>query len=144
MRKLLITGAILFAAAPAFAQAVYDEDLDARIADAADPRQIGETALVMDRLVGAVMDLPIGGIVAAVDPYGRGGYRRDDTVRDMASRDDPYVEERLRAGIHGTARGFGAMSQALARIMPVLQHSIREVERSVEQALDETRYGPRR
>jgi hypothetical protein len=124
---------------------LYDEDLGDEMAQAvADPRMIGEMGVAMDRLVGAVMDLPIGGIVAAVDPYGRSGYRRGDTVRDMASRDDPYVEERLRAGIHGSTRSIGVMSQALARMMPVMQRSIAEIERSVEEAVDETRYGRRR
>jgi hypothetical protein len=118
--------------------------LDEELAAVADPREVARMGVAMDRLLGAVMDLPIGGIVEAVDPYGRSGYRRGDTVRDMASRDDHYFEERLRAGIRGSTRSVAVMSRALARMMPVMQESIREVERSVEEALDESRPDERR
>ena len=96
------------------------------------------TALeISDRMVGAIMSIPIGPIVEAVDPYGRGRYRPGDTIRDMATRDDPYAEERIRRGIQASARGMGAMTQALARAMPALRRSIEDVRRSMEQAIDE-------
>jgi hypothetical protein len=107
------------------------------------PGQVRAMGGAMDRLLGAVMDLPIGGIAAAVDPHGRGGYHPGATVRDMATRDDPYAEARLRAGIRGATRGVGAMSQALARMIPVLQRSIDEVGREIEGAMDEADLGPR-
>ncbi len=146
MRKFLILGAALLAAVPAFAQPpvydeepVYEEELDEAAPVRVDPRQLQAMGGVMDRLVGAVMDLPIGGIVAAVDPLGRGEYRRGDTVRDMATRDDPYAEERLRSGIRGATRSVGVMSGALARMLPVLERSLREMEHSFEEAIDEVR-----
>jgi len=146
MRKFLILGAALLAAVPAFAQPpvydeepVYEEGLDEAEPVRVDPRQLQAMGGVMDRLVGAVMDLPIGGIVAAVDPLGRGEHRRGDTVRDMATRDDPYAEERLRSGIRGATRSVGVMSGALARMLPVLERSLREMEHSFEEAIDEVR-----
>jgi hypothetical protein len=135
-----------------------DEDWDARDYDRQDydrdgldeagppvihPGQVRAMGGAMDRLLGAVMDLPIGGIAAAVDPYGRGGYHPGATVRDMATRDDPYAEARMRAGIRGATRGVGAMSQAIARMMPVLQRSLDEVGREIEGAMDEADLGPR-
>jgi hypothetical protein len=138
MRNFLILGAALLAAAPVQAQPPIDEDED-RAEVALDPRELQAMTGVMDRLVGAVMDLPIGGIVAAVDPLGRGEYRRDDTVRDMAERDDPYVEERLRDGIRGTSRSIGVMSHAIARMMPVLERSLREMEHSLQDAIEDVR-----
>jgi hypothetical protein len=144
MRKSLIAAAALVAAAPAIAQPAYDEDLaDEARTEILDPREVGEMARMMDRLVGAVMDLPIGGIAQALDPEDRGGVRRDETLRDMAERDDPYAEERIRAGIHGATRGIGVMSEALARMMPVLQRSLEEVSRSIETAVDEAVPGRR-
>ena len=102
------------------------------------PGQIEAMGGAMDRLLGAVMNLPIGGIAAAMDPYGRGNIPPGATVRDMATRDDPFAEQKMRAGIRGATRGVGAMSQALARVMPVLERTIdefgREVEAAVEQA----------
>jgi hypothetical protein len=50
----------------------------------------------------------------------------------------------MRAGIQGATRGIGAMSGALARMMPVLERSIAEVGREVEAAMDAADRGPRR
>lgn len=168
MRKLLFIGAAILVAAPVIAQPAADdrayqaplpeamnddEDWDSRDYDRDErgefappvvhPGQVRAMGGAMDRLLGAVMDLPIGGIAAAIDPYGRGGYHPRATVRDMATRDDPYAEARLRAGIRGATRGVGAMSHALARMMPVLERSIQEVEREVEAAMDQADIDPR-
>lgn len=141
MRKLIIAGAALFAAAPALAQPpAYDDDYEVRDERPLDARDVGRMAIAMDRMVGAIMDLPVGGIAAAVDPLGRGGVHPRDTVRDLAERDDPYAEQRIRAGIRGTARGVGAMSESFARMLPVLRRSIDEMSRSVEAAMDEAAY----
>ena len=141
MRKLIIAGAALFAAAPALAQPpVYDDDYEVRDERPLDARDVGRMAIAMDRMVGAIMDLPVGGIAAAVDPLGRGGVHPRDTVRDLTERDDPYAEQRIRAGIRGTARGVGAMSESFARMLPVLRRSIDEMSRSVEAAMDEAAY----
>lgn len=107
------------------------------------PGQVEAMTGVMDRLLGAVMNLPIGGIANAVDPYNRGGYHPNATVRDMATRDDPYAEQRMRAGIRGATRGVGAMSHALARAIPVLERSMQEVSREMEAAMDQADLGPR-
>ena len=144
MRKLILAGAALVAAAPALAQPPADvpPPVDGYVeyedeAPALDPRQVDDMATRMDRMVGAIMSIPIGPIVEAVDPYGRGRYRRGDTIRDMATRDDPYAEERIRRGIQASARGMGAINQALARAMPALRRSLDEVRRTMEQAIDE-------
>jgi hypothetical protein len=122
----------------------YDQDeLDEAGPPVLHPGQVQAMGGAMDRLLRAVMDLPIGGIAAAVDPYGRSRYHPGATVRDMATRDDPYAEARMRAGIRGATRGVGAMSQAIARMMPVLQRSIDEVGREIEGAMDEADMGPR-
>jgi hypothetical protein len=170
MRKLLLIGAAMLVAAPLAAQPAAhdndpaydaplpeamgdDEDYDREDYDQEDRGEAGPPVLhpgqvramggAMDRLLGAVLDLPIGGIAAAVDPYGRGGYHPGATVRDMATRDDPYAEARMRAGIRGATRGVGAMSEALTRMMPVLQRSIDEVGREIAGAMDEADLGPR-
>lgn len=141
MRKLIIAGAALLAAAPASAQPpAYDDDYEVRDERPLDARDVGRMAIAMDRMVGAIMDLPVGGIAAAVDPLGRGGVHPRDTVRDLAERDDPYAEQRIRAGIRGTARSVGAMSESFARMLPVLRRSIDEMSRSVEAAMDEAAY----
>lgn len=141
MRKFIIAGAALFAAAPALAQPpVYDDDYEVRDERPLDARDVGRMANAMDRMVGAILDLPAGGIAAAIDPLGRGGVHPRDTVRDLAERDDPYAERRIRAGIRGTARGVGAMTESFARMLPVLRRSIDDMSRSFEEAMDEADY----
>lgn len=138
MRKLIIAGAALFAAAPALAQPpVYEDDYEVRDERPLDARDVGRMANAMERMVGAILDLPVGGIAAAVDPLGRGGVHPGDTMRDLAERDDPYAERRIRADIRGTARGVSALSETLARMTPVLRRSIEEMRRSFEDAIDE-------
>lgn len=147
MRKLLVAGAALALSAPAFAQQppIHDDAAEAvrdgQVADARDAvpvidqREVAEMAQTMDRLVSAVMDLPVGGIVAAIDPEGRRGHRRDETVRDMATRDDPDAEARIRGGIHASTAGIGAMTHALAQMMPVFRRSMEEMERHMDRAM---------
>lgn len=141
MRKLIIAGAALLAATPVLAQPDYDDALEPAPAPLA-PQDIGRVAGAMERMVGAILDLPVGGIAAVIDPLGRGGIYPGDTVGDLASRDDPYAEARIRAGIRGTARGVGAMSEAFARMVPVLQRSIDEMSRDVEAAMEEVEREP--
>jgi len=157
MRKLLILGAALIVAVPAIAQPDYDDrpapDEDVAYEEEWEepaeppapvlphPGEVREIAGAMDRLVGAVMDLPIGGIARAVDPYGASNVPPGATVRDMATRDDPYAEARIRGGIQGATRGVGAMSEALARAVPVLQRSFEQVSRDLERAMDEVDAG---
>ena len=129
MRKLLIAACALALATPAAAQS-RDEDIAAALPDR---HEVAQAAAVFDRLVGAMLDLPIGPVVAAVDPEGRGRYRRDDRLRDLS--DDPHVEERLRDSIRGTSAGIGAMSEALAAMTPVLRHAIEDVRRRMEEAI---------
>ena len=162
MRKLLFLGAMLIAA-PLAAQPAgprddrgYDAPMPEAMSDEEDwdeedygqdvrggmappvlhPGQVEAMGGAMDRLLGAIMNLPIGGIAAAIDPYNRGRIPPGATVRDMASRDDPHAEQRLRMGIRGATRGVGAMSQALARVMPELERTIEQVEREMDAAMN--------
>lgn len=163
MREILIFGASLALAAPAMAQPPQyqppqyqpsgdplpgyqgeapDDRLEGDDRDdlpqagaLPDPREMARHGQAMERMVGAVMDLPIGGIVAAVDPYGRGAYRPGDTVRDMATRDDPYAEDRIRHSLRATTAGMGALMEALARLTPVLRDTADQLERSVGEAM---------
>jgi len=153
MRKFLIAAAALGAiSAPAFAQPYeprepvpYEEDFEGEFGEedafVLDPAEIARMAGVMDRMLGAIMNLPIGGIAEAVDPLGRSGIGRGDTLRDVAGREDPFVEQRIRAGIQGATSGLGAISKALTRMMPALRRSLDEVSRSFEDAMAEVDAG---
>lgn len=160
MRKFVLAAAMLAVATPAMAQPGYDDwDRDGPAAyddggydryevERYDPRDhsrgydsraYDHAAGTLDRLVGAIMDLRVGGIAAAVDPLGRGGIYPRDTVRDLTTRNDPYAEARIRSQIQGTARGMRAMNRSVERMMPALRDSYEALSRDLRIAIDNAR-----
>src|SRR5688500_995266 len=104
LRMSFFAAALLAAAAtgavPAAAQTYPDEDV---YSDALpEQHEIERSADALHRVLDALMDVRIGPLVEAVDPDARHGrYRRDETLGDMARRDDPYVDERLHRSVDG-------------------------------------------
>lgn len=130
MRNILITAALAtLAAAPSAAQTRADQVRGAH-------EVIDRTAPAIDRATGAMLDLDVGPLLDAADPYGPRGRRR--TLRDIAGRDDPYFERRLRASIYGTAAGLNRMIDAAAAAEPALRRSVRDMEAAIGGAIDET------
>ncbi|HEX8644144.1 MAG TPA: hypothetical protein VF702_09555 [Allosphingosinicella sp.] len=146
MRRILIGVALLGLAGPAAAQRVFtpevDEDLIRAIPPAEEVEEIGDT---MDRVVGAVLDMPIGPLIDAIDaadPEGRRDrrrYPRHATVGDVASDGDPYFEERVRDTIHGSTATVGRTMEQIAIAAPALRRAIGQMERDIEQVMDDAR-----
>lgn len=145
MRRLLIGVAALALAGPANAQRVFTPDLDEDLARAVPPAEeveaVGET---IDAVTGAVLDVPIGPLVDAIDradPYRRGARRdpRERTLGDLARRDDPYFEERLRDSIYRVTTDMAVTMDAVALAAPEMRRALAEIERSVERARDDAR-----
>ena len=145
MRRFLIAAAALSLAGTAHAQQVFTPELDEEI-DRAVPRadEVEAAGATVDAVVGAVLDVPVGPIVDAVeaaDPERR--YRRrgpaDPTLGDVAGRDDPYFEERLRDSIDRVTAGMADTMEQVAILAPVLRRSMAEMERDIEEAMRESR-----
>lgn len=132
MRKLLIAAAALAAAAPALAQ---EPPPLAEALPSGD--EIAAMAPAMDRMAGAMLDVDVGPIIDAANPHRPGDGPR--TLRDLAGRDDPYFEDRLRATIYGAAAGMGRMMAAIAVAAPAFQRAIAGVEEEIERAVREGR-----
>ncbi len=146
MRKLAIAAAAaLFLSGPAAAQpdAVFDAEMDARIAASIPPaEEVEALAPVIDRMTGAMLDLDVAPIMDAADPWRRHyGPRRGRTLREIAGRDDPWFEHRLRDSIYGTTAGIGRMMDAIAIAAPAMRRSLAQMEREMGRAL---RAPPRR
>jgi hypothetical protein len=143
MHKLILAaiGATAFAV-PASAQRdpVFDEGMDERIARAIPPAaEVEAMAPVMDSMVGALLDVEVGPLLDAADPYRRRpGYGLPGrTLGALGRRNDPHFEERLRGSIYGATADMGRMMQAFAAAAPTLTRSLQEMERGMAAAIDD-------
>jgi hypothetical protein len=122
MRPLLIAAAATTAliAMPASAQRARPGE------------QIEDYAPALDRAADAMLNLDLGPILDAADPYGR-HHRR--TLRDMARRNDPDFERRMHATIYGTAATMGRAADAFAAAEPAMRHAFAQFERDMAAAM---------
>jgi len=138
MYKLLIAAAAAALAAPAIGQ--EPDPLEDDIVRALPPAEDVEAmAPALDRSVGALMNVDVGPILDAADPWRRGrGYGRPGrTLGALGRRDDPYFEERVRSSIYGATADIGRMMHAFSAAAPALARSLREVERAMGAAIDD-------
>jgi hypothetical protein len=121
MRRMLsVIAATFFIALPASAQPPRPSE------------RIQDYAPALDRAADAMLNLDLGPILDAVDPY-RPHYRR--TMRDMARRDDPDFERRMHATIYDTAATMGRAADAFAAAEPALRRAITRFERDMAAAM---------
>lgn len=129
MRTILIAAAFAaFAAAPATAQTPAADKLRGAA------EMVEEAAPVIDRTTGALLDLDVGPIIDAADPYGPRGRHR--TLREIAGRGDPNFERRLRASIYESAGRLSRAMEAFAAAEPALHRSLRDMEAAIGGAVD--------
>jgi hypothetical protein len=102
-------------------------------------RDVEAMAPVMDRMAGALMQLDVGPLMDAVDPYARQpGYgRHGRTLGALGRHNDPYFDRRVRGAIYGGTARAGAMMDAFAAMLPALERSMSEVRRGIGDAVGE-------
>jgi hypothetical protein len=141
MRKLILAAsAIAFAASAAQAQSSqnFPDEMDDEIVRSLPPPEVMEDmAQGVGRAAEAVLDVPIGRVVRAIDPSQR--VRPDETIGDLAQRDDPYARERIRDSIGGLTAGMGDMMASVAVVAPALRRSLADLEHNLERAMRESR-----
>ena len=133
MRPLLLVAASTMLAAPAAAQPPRG---------APPPRpsdEIRSYAPAVDRATDALLNLDLGPLLDAVDPYRRHG---PHTLRDMARRDDPDFDRRLRASIYGNAAAMGRVADAVAAAEPALRQAADQIQRGMAAAIDSAEAPP--
>lgn len=122
MRLFVIAAtAAALVAVPAFAQPPRPSD------------QIEAYAPAVDRATDALLNIDLGPLLDAVDPGRPHGAR---TLRDMARRDDPDFDRRLRASIYGNAAAMGRVADAIAAAQPALRQAVDQIERDMAVAID--------
>jgi hypothetical protein len=115
LRKLILAAsALAFAASAANAQSsTFAEQMDEDIAQSLPhPFEIEEAGDRMQGAVGAILDMPIGGVVRAIDPTA--DVRRDDSIADVAGRDDPDFEGRVQDDLRGLTLGMADLVRQMA------------------------------
>jgi hypothetical protein len=140
MYKLLIATAAAALAAPVLAQDAYDDRLEERIAGAASmAEEVEAMAPALDRSVGALMNVDVGPVLDAADPWRRRpGYGRPGrTLGALGARDDPYFEDRVRSSLYGATADMSRMMGAFSAAAPALAQSIRQIERAMSVAIDD-------
>lgn len=143
MHKLIFAAVAAAAvAAPAAAQRgpIFDERMDDEITRAIPSGEAIEAmAPALDRSLGALLNVDVGPILDAADPYRRRpGYGRPGrTLGELGRRDDPYLEQRLRSSIYGATGDMARMMGALAIAAPSLRRSLGELERGMEAAIED-------
>lgn len=147
MRRILIGVAAVALAGPAAAHPAPPADPRDReiVRSIPHPAEVEAAAQAVDRVVGAVLDVPVGPLIDAIDaadPEGRKvrrPHRRDETLGDLAANGDPYFEERISDQIRGAAAGIGVMAEQLAVMAPEMRRAIERAERDIERAIDDAR-----
>jgi hypothetical protein len=131
LRSLIIIASLCAIATPLAAQPVRHSDVPAarRLPP---PAQIEEMGDRLGRAADALMEVDVGPLADAIDPYRRPGRR--ETLGDIARRDDPYARERLHQSIGSTSAGMAAAMNELAILTPLLSRSIMDAMGRIDAA----------
>lgn len=134
MRKLVFVAIAGMIAAPAAAQSVRSGEVaDDIVRSLPHPYDVEDAGGKLGDAVGAILDVPIGGVVRAIDPAARTDPRQ--TIGDIAGRDDPDFEGRMQDEVAGLSLKAADMVRGLAAAAPILGRSIAQLERDLDRAL---------
>jgi hypothetical protein len=141
MRLVLIPIlALAFATPAAAAPSESQRDMEAMAEKLSDPATQSAMAGAFGAMMGAFLDMRVDGIAKALEPM-NGGKRikmKGNTVREIASRNDPRFEQKLEGSSRAMIGGLGAMASAMAAMMPQLEEAMSKVS-DVMDRLPETK-----
>lgn len=140
MRTLILAAVALALPAAASAQSspTFPEEMDEDIARSLPhPAEVEAMAEVAGRAAEAVLDVPIGGVIQAIDPRRR--VHRDETIADVSR--DPYLRDRVRNSVDDVAIGMGDVMAQVAVVAPALRRSLADLERNLDRAIYDARRG---
>lgn len=94
-----------------------------------DPATQSAMAGAFGAMLGAFLDMRVDGVAKALEPV-NGGKRikmKGNTVREIASHNDPRFEQKLAGGSRAMIGGLGAMASAMAAMLPQLEEAMSKV-----------------
>lgn len=140
MRRLILAASLLAFAAPAYAQSssTFPEDMDEDIVRSLPhPGEVEAMAGTAGAAAEAILDVPVGGLVRAIDPSRR--VHRDGTLEDVMGDGDPYLRQRIRNSTTDLAAGMSDIVAQMAVIAPELRRSLAGLEHSLDRSIRDAR-----
>ena len=130
MRNILIAVPFLLCGSPAFAQAapIIPPELT-------DPATVHQLAGTLESLTHALMNVRIGEARAALEGRDATPRERNETIGDLARRDDPNFERHMHQQIATIEPQIQRGAQAMNRALPAIMQSVDDAQRAVDRAL---------
>ena len=139
MRSALFTAIALIVATPTVAAAQTESSAEAPseaqkdvqgMADKLnDPSTQAVLAGALGAAMAAVLDIRVDKMAKALEPL-NGGKKlkmKGNTLREIATRDDPRFERKMEEGTKTAVRSAGSLAQALAVVLPELQKAAKKM-----------------
>ena len=130
MRDGLVLMSLLVCASSAWAQAPA-ADVPPQLTDPVVADKLANTAQSLSK---AFLDLPVGELQAAVEGRKPTTADRKLTVRDLARRDDPNFERKLRHQVDQARPAIEQSMKALADAWPSIMEGFQKAQQSIERA----------
>ena len=133
MRLLLIAVPLTLIASPALAAPRHSQapQLPRELTDPKMADQMGRVAGAMTR---AFMNLPVGEIQAAIEGRPTTSDDRRRTVRDLAGRNDPGLDQRIERQAANSGAAIQAGARAMAAALPAILQSLDRAADEIDRA----------
>jgi hypothetical protein len=129
MRKILLLP-LLFVASPALAQAA-----PVLPPEVADPATVHQLFGAIDQLSHALMSVRSGEAKAALEGRDATPRERNQTIGDLARRDDPNFERHMHQQIASIEPQAQRGVQTVNRALPAIMESLDDAERAIDRAV---------
>jgi len=132
MRARVILLPLLFSASPAIAQQQPVPQLPPALTDPATAQKL---ANAMQVLSGALLNMKIGEVEAAMEGRAATPRERNLTVRDMARRQDPNFERHFQQQIATVGPLMQNSMKALNQALPAMMQGLHEAQQALDRAV---------
>jgi hypothetical protein len=139
MRSALFIAVALVVATPTIASAQTEthtestsetqQDVQGMADKLNDPSTQAAMAGALGAVMAAVLDMRVDKMAKALEPL-NGGKKlkmKGNTLREIATRDDPKFERKMEEGTKTAVRSAGSLAQALAVMLPELQKAAKKM-----------------
>jgi hypothetical protein len=108
-----------------------DEAIVRSLPDQREIEAMGDRAV---DVVDALMKVPVGPLREAIEGRKLSRREREETLGDVAGKDDPYFRERMRDQMAVASVAVGVLAQQMAVMAPVLRQTLEDATRRIEDA----------